>query len=328
MMDEFSKTKDNITRLMMTEAYATIPQQVLWYGNLDGTKRGGHIPFNFLLITELNTQSDAAKFKTAIDTWMDAMPDYANANWVLGNHDRSRVASRYGSERAEGLAIMTMMLPGVNIVYNGEEIRMVDNNKITWAQTEDPQACATNTSFFMNVSRDPVRTPFQWDSTTSAGFSTNTSTFLPVHEDYAKNNLKMQMEADKSTFKLYQSLIKLRKSSHTLMHGGLTTKVVKDKVFGFYRTLAEHNTIAVFVNLGAETKVSLKDLLHEDDWSDDVKGKLLIVNNNSKLKVGDNVSPEDITLGEYDAIVLEVSSASKLAISALLIFVALIKYFF
>lgn len=48
---------------------------------------------------------------------MDNMPDYAIANWVLGNHDRPRVAWRYGDERHESLAIMTMMLPGLNVVY-------------------------------------------------------------------------------------------------------------------------------------------------------------------------------------------------------------------
>jgi alpha-glucosidase len=328
MMDDFAKSKDNTTRLMMTEAYATIPQQVLWYGNEDGSKLGGHIPFNFLLITELDMASNAAKFKTAIDTWMEAMPNYGNANWVLGNHDRNRVATRYGTDRAESLAIMTMMLPGINVIYNGEEIRMINNPDITWEQTEDPQACATNISVFRKISRDPVRTPFQWDDTTSAGFSKNTNTFLPVHKDYKTNNLKMQKEAEKSTFKLYQSLIKLRKESHTLMHGGLVTKAVNDKVFGFYRTLKDHNSVAVLVNLGDEVKVSLKDLMDKDDWSDDIKGKLLIVSNDSKLKVGDDVSPEDITLSKYDAIVIEVSSASKLAISALLIFVGLIKYFF
>lgn len=328
MMDDDFKSKDNITRLMMTEAYATIEQQVLWYGTPEGDKRGGHIPFNFMLITNLDAQSNAGKFKESIDTWVKAMPSYGEPNWVLGNHDRSRVASRYGKDRQEGLVIMTMMLPGVNVIYNGEEIMMVDNNDITWEQTQDPQACATNRSAYASVSRDPVRTPFQWDGTANAGFSTTTGeTFLPIHPDYVNNNLKKHLDAEKSTFKLYQSLIKMRKEHHQLMHGGVTTKAVSDKVFGFYRHLSGEEHIAVFLNLGDETKVSLKDLLDEKDWSSKVKGKILIVNNDSKLKIGDDVTPEEITLGKYDAVVLEVSSASKIAVSALLIFVGLLKYF-
>lgn len=54
------------------------------------------------------------------------MPTYANANWVLGNHDRPRVAYRYGEERHESLAIMTMMLPGLNVIYYVRYFSFID----------------------------------------------------------------------------------------------------------------------------------------------------------------------------------------------------------
>lgn len=40
---------------------------------------------------------------------------------------------------------------------------------ISWQNTVDPQACNTNETVYNDVSRDPARTPFQWDSSTSAG---------------------------------------------------------------------------------------------------------------------------------------------------------------
>lgn len=117
MMDEYvESTEEKLPRMMMTEAYATIGEQVLWYG-ANGTTLGSHMPFNFVLIADLNKTSTADQFKTSIDSWIDAMPVWGEANWVMGNHDRSRVGFRYGEDRHESLAIMTMTLPGINVVY-------------------------------------------------------------------------------------------------------------------------------------------------------------------------------------------------------------------
>lgn len=101
----------------MTEAYGTLEQQTKWYGNKDGSILGSHLPFNFALISTLDKNSNAMDFKKAVDGWMDTKPDYGTANWVLGNHDRTRLGDRYGEARHESLAIMTMMLGGINVVY-------------------------------------------------------------------------------------------------------------------------------------------------------------------------------------------------------------------
>lgn len=117
MMDEYSKTATKkYTRLMMTEAYASIDEQVKWYG-ANETYQGGHWPFNFALIVDLDKNSKAEAFHKATTTWIDKMPTYAMANWVLGNHDRPRFGYRYGEDRHESMAIMSMGLPGNNVIY-------------------------------------------------------------------------------------------------------------------------------------------------------------------------------------------------------------------
>lgn len=63
---------------------------------------------------------------------------------------------------------MTLLLPGVSVTYNGEEIGM-ENTWISWEDTKDPQGCNAGKEGYEKVSRDPARTPFQWDNTTSAG---------------------------------------------------------------------------------------------------------------------------------------------------------------
>jgi alpha-glucosidase len=71
MMDKFvASTEDKVTRLMMTEAYAPISEQVKWYG-ANETRLGAHFPFNFALITAVDDDSDAANFSNVIDSWVE-----------------------------------------------------------------------------------------------------------------------------------------------------------------------------------------------------------------------------------------------------------------
>lgn len=69
--------------------------------------------------------------------------------------------------------MLSMILPGMAVTYNGDEIGMVDKRDITWEATQDPQACSAGKEKYVSVSRDPERTPFQWDKTKNAGKGTN-----------------------------------------------------------------------------------------------------------------------------------------------------------
>lgn len=65
--------------------------------------------------------------------------------------------------------MLSMILPGMAVTYNGDEIGMVDKRDISWEDTQDPQACNAGKEQYKKVSRDPERTPFQWDATKNAG---------------------------------------------------------------------------------------------------------------------------------------------------------------
>uniref|UniRef100_A0A182IK06 alpha-glucosidase n=1 Tax=Anopheles atroparvus TaxID=41427 RepID=A0A182IK06_ANOAO len=315
------KAQDGVTRLMMTEAYASLEQTMLWYGNAN--RKGAHMPFNFAMINRLSKDSRANDFKEVIDEWLHAMPAGAQANWVLGNHDRPRVASRYGRELASSLAVLEMTLPGIAVVYYGEEIGMEDNRAITFEETQDPQAVNTNPDVYQEFTRDPVRTPFQWDSSAYAGFTaaSTTKTWLPVHANYREVNLALQKAAPESMFKLYQKLIQLRKE-HTFQHGHYDSKVLLNNVFGYTRTLDDHQAYAVVVNLNDnDVNVNLKEL-HEDVET----AKVVLTSLDAKMKEGDEVSEVfHVILGRYDAVVFEIaSSASTVGASVLLMLVAAI----
>lgn len=86
--------------------------------------------------------------------------------------------------------------------FKGEEIAMTDG-EVTWEETKDPAACNTDDPInYYKASRDPERTPFQWDDSKNAGFTTGNSTWLPVARNYKEVNVKKQLEAPKSHYKV------------------------------------------------------------------------------------------------------------------------------
>ena len=166
----------------------------------------------------------------------------------LGTHDHSRVGSRMGPERIDGLMMLLLTLPGVAFTYNGEEIGMLDYREITWDDTTDPWACNADPDDFKHLSRDPARTPFQWDNSTNAGFNTGARPWIPIHPNFTNNNLELQMNAESSHYKLYKELLKLRKTK-VFVDGNFKSMRMSNDIFGFSRSLGDE-TFVVFINLG------------------------------------------------------------------------------
>lgn len=86
----------------------------------------------------------------------------------MGNHDRARLETRYPN-RGDQMTMLAMILPGVSVTYYGEEIGMVNKDDISFEDTQDPQGIQAGKDKYKEKSRDPCRTPFQWDATGSAG---------------------------------------------------------------------------------------------------------------------------------------------------------------
>jgi len=105
--------------------------------------------------------------------------------------------------------MLSLLLPGQAYTYYGEEIAMLDT-KISWNRTIDLMGCARGVNEYKYFSRDPARTPMQWNSRTSAGFSINKTTYLPIHPNYVYRNVEIQRDK-KSNLKTYKELANLRK---------------------------------------------------------------------------------------------------------------------
>lgn len=66
----------------MTEAYASLPDMVRFYG--EPNNPGAQIPFNFELISNVGENSKAVDYEIRINNWLAAMPEGEYfANWVV-----------------------------------------------------------------------------------------------------------------------------------------------------------------------------------------------------------------------------------------------------
>ncbi|CAH2104236.1 unnamed protein product [Euphydryas editha] len=244
IFDEYTE-KDGLSRVMMTEGYATIQNVVRYFG--EGDLKGAQMPFNFDLITDVGASSGAADIKRAVDKFLTYKPVNENANWVVGNHDQSRMATRYGSSLVDGINMIVLLLPGVGVTYMGEEIGMVDGY-VSWEDTVDPAGCNTNDPInYVKSSRDPERTPFQWNSEKNAGFSSADKTWLPVAEGYETLNVEVQKAAEKSHLKVYQNLANLR-MERPFRYGRYDSLALNNDVFAFRRWY-DGETYLVLVNM-------------------------------------------------------------------------------
>ncbi|CAH1183056.1 unnamed protein product [Ceutorhynchus assimilis] len=207
VLDEYSI---NYTRIMMTEVYSDVNNTMRYYVNEDYSRYGAHFSFNFnSFVTGLKQGFNAVDLYGNITIWTDNLPNNCTSNWVLGNHDQTRVSTRLGIENIDALNMLVSILPGVQITYQGEEIGQ-ENGEVNCTQGYDPQAIK-NCSTYAQLSRDFERTPYQWDNTTNAGFNEGNQTWLPVSEKYLQTNLAIERNSIKSHYNIYKTLVDVKK---------------------------------------------------------------------------------------------------------------------
>jgi oligo-1,6-glucosidase len=71
------------------------------------------------------------------------------------------------------------------------------------------------------TARDNGRTPFQWDATTNAGFTTG-APWLKVNPNYASVNVAAEDADPNSCLNYFRKLVKLRKNNPVLIYGKYT----------------------------------------------------------------------------------------------------------
>ncbi len=227
-------------RLLIGELYLPIDRLVTYYGENDS---GVHLPFNFHLIS---IPWNARDVGSLIVTYEAALPRGGWPTWVLGNHDRSRIASRVGAAQARVAAMLLLTLRGTPTVYYGDELGMHDV-EIPPELVKDP--------FEKNVpgrglGRDPVRTPMQWDASPNAGFcQQGVEPWLPVAGDYHTANVAIGREDPTSMLNLHRRLLALRRAEPALAVGSYVPVASTGDLLAYTRE-KDGSRFLIVLNLG------------------------------------------------------------------------------
>jgi alpha-glucosidase len=211
-------------RVLIGEIYLPLERLMHYYGaNLEGA----HLPFNFQL---LSAAWDARHLAGLIAEYERLLPEGAWPNWVLGNHDRPRIASRVGAAQARVAAMLLLTLRGTPTLYYGDELGMA-NVSIPPEAVQDPFEKRVPGK---GLGRDPVRTPMQWSTEPNAGF-TRGRPWLPLAADHVAVNVATQRADANSMLSLYRKLIALRRAEPELQLGSLALLEAPGDVLAYRR---------------------------------------------------------------------------------------------
>ncbi len=253
-------------------------------------------------------------FKEIYTKWDSVIDDKGWGTIWLGNHDTPRMVTHWGNDTPQFRAISSKMLTtflmtmhATPFYYNGDELGMTN---IKFDSIKDYRDVATlhayqhlketggNLKKFLNreklIARDNSRTPFQWDTTRNAGFTTG-HPWIKVNPNYKTINVETEERNPNSVLNYFKKIIRLRKKNLILIYGKYTL-LDKDNpdVYAYTRELNGKKDLVLlnFTTHKAQAKLSF----------DMGKARLLIDNYST---VPDANAIKTFTLRPYEAAVFE-----------------------
>jgi oligo-1,6-glucosidase len=220
---------------------------------------------------------DLVEFKQVFNRLQHMMHEKGWNSLFLSNHDQPRVVSRYGSEihrkeSAKMLATILYGMQGTPYIYQGEEIGMTGIRFASIDQYQDietrniyailKQEGVDESSIMASIymkSRDNSRTPFQWDDTNQAGFTTG-KPWLSVNPNYHEINAKKDIEDPDGVFSYYQKLLSIRKSMDVFTFGDFQLLYKEDpKLLIYERTYGSEKIMVIGSFADHELTIHLPD---------------------------------------------------------------------
>lgn len=271
----------------------------------------GYVPGFF---KKMNPNWSLVEFKKIYSNW-DSV--FASKGWgtiYLGNHDQPRMLSRWGNDSPQFrvassklLSTFLLTMRGTPYYYNGDELGMT-NAKFT--KIEDYRDIETlseyqrlkNTGgnlqqFIIDQktggARDNGRTPFQWNETENAGFTTGTP-WLNVNQNYKTVNAKDEEADPNSTLNYFRKMVHIRKESKALIYGAYTLyDAINPQIYCYTRTQGNEKML-VILNFS-------KDAIHyEIPAAIHYSSLKSIINNYEENKL---IKSHQIDLKPYQAVV-------------------------
>jgi alpha-glucosidase len=214
-------------------------------GHFYGTDRPRlHLPLNFAL---LDTPWDALSLQATMDAYFNVLPEHAWPVWVIGGHDKQRIASRIGQAQTRVLAMLLMTLRGTPFFFMGDEIGR-KRVPIPPDRVHDPFEKLVPG---YGLCRDPERAPMPWDDGSNGGFTTGTP-WLPLERGPLPNVAEQQSD-ERSILTLFRALIALRREHACLREGGYEPLRSQNDVLA-YKRVAGRRELLVALNVAPEPR--------------------------------------------------------------------------
>ena len=205
-----------------------------------------HMPFNFSLVW---AGWDPKAIRDRVEALEDAVPPHGWPNYVLGNHDEQRLATRYGPENAAAAAMLLLTLRGQPTLYYGDELAMRET-PIPEDQQQDPWGIRVP-----GMGRDGCRTPMPWTPGPGHGFTDpSVTSWLPFGGDAAIRNVESQLADEGSPLNFVRLLLRLRRDRPSLQTGTIAFVDQDDRnVLAYVREKDDEQTL-VAVNFADEPR--------------------------------------------------------------------------
>jgi alpha-glucosidase len=280
-----------------------------------------HLVFNFpLMRTERITPDHIRRNQKERLTRLEALPVKGWACNTLGNHDTSRVYTRYGDRKHDANlarihAALILTLKGTPFLYNGEEIGMTDllitdpsklrDTMATWYYHSlvndlhvDPAEAALRAA---EMSRDKNRTPMQWSNNPNGGFSPpGVQTWLPVNPNYKEGiNVRDQLYNPNSLLNYYKHLLHLRSNTPALLEGEYTPLYPRAKEYFAFLRHTSAQTVLIILNF-SPNKLDLTF-----SRVTELKGKTLRLLFSSAVHSRNDFLPAHLNLGAFEVFIAE-----------------------
>lgn len=210
---------------------------------------------------------DRVRFKRIFSEWDEKLKGRGWNSIFLGNHDFSRMVSRFGNDSryhaqsAKLLATILLSLRGTPYIYQGDELGMTN---VAFDRIEDYQDVETLQSWkaaeeegkdmehFLTLvhsqSRDNARTPMQWSGDEHGGFS-NVQPWIKTNPNYQQINVASQENDPGSILNYYRQMIRYRKENPTLIYGDYQCVMENDPNMYIYERWDDQHRFLIALNM-------------------------------------------------------------------------------
>ena len=201
IFNRWRRIADRYDAVLIGETYVLEPDELATMLRGDGL----HVGFWF---KPMHVEWSAEQLRAAVEAPLDAVVDPRFIGWVASSHDEMRAASRFGGGavgRRRSLAFSTLLLclPGVPVLYQGEELGLLEA-----VVPEDRRADPVGAD--VSLSRDGCRTPMPWEPGPGMGFSSSPTTWLPLGDRTSSDTAAWQRGSPGSWLDRYRRLVALR----------------------------------------------------------------------------------------------------------------------